>query len=34
VIESYSILTGDSVLGATMLAYLLERIGHSDVAIV
>jgi thiosulfate/3-mercaptopyruvate sulfurtransferase len=25
---------GDSVLGATMLAYLLERIGHSDIAIV
>ena len=25
---------GDSVLGATMLAYLLERIGHSEVAIV
>lgn len=25
---------GDSVLGATMIAYLLERIGHSDIAIV
>lgn len=25
---------GDNVLGATMIAYLLERIGHSDIAIV
>ena len=25
---------GDGVLGATMVAYLLERIGHSDIAIV
>jgi thiosulfate/3-mercaptopyruvate sulfurtransferase len=25
---------GDSVLGATMIAYLLERIGHSDISIV
>jgi thiosulfate/3-mercaptopyruvate sulfurtransferase len=25
---------GDNVLGATMLAYLLERIGHSEIAIV
>ncbi|HKP68208.1 MAG TPA: sulfurtransferase [Pyrinomonadaceae bacterium] len=25
---------GDNVLGATMLAYLLEKIGHSDIAIV
>jgi thiosulfate/3-mercaptopyruvate sulfurtransferase len=25
---------GDGVLGATMIAYLLERVGHSDVAIV
>lgn len=25
---------GDSVLGATMIAYLLERVGHSDIAIV
>ena len=24
---------GDNVLGATMIAYLLERIGHSDIAI-
>lgn len=25
---------GDGVLGATMIAYLLERVGHSDIAIV
>ncbi len=25
---------GDGVLGATMIAYLLERIGHSDIAFV
>lgn len=25
---------GDGVLGATMIAYLLERLGHSDIAIV
>lgn len=25
---------GDNVLGATMIAYLLERIGHTDIAIV